>query len=368
MKKFALAILLVFSCGALVRAQQQQECFNPRRLLADPLSKNRAEWKDFEEFNPTVKPEGVVLLHRLKDGAGDKINLDFYSFTFQRPTDPNRTIETVFKQVREQFRRIVSGKPSSRGPTGLDFEPYAASKDPNDALFKRNKELWESDNPKGAMMSFTFKTVAPAHYLGLKKWTFVAEQGDVVVECATKVDFIFTTAYTKEHGQHPVSGNRGFGIMDKGDGIWTIYAKAADRESRSDVEIGGVNTYLGNFLLKKGLAPGIPGGEDAVFEQGHQFWLKFFPNLFEYLEEQGMKVNRESFTKNTCRHLYSPSPGPLPSPLLCPLSDPSLSPSLGPSARPSLVPSPGPSPGPSASPSVSPSPGSAASPSPTPLP
>lgn len=308
MREFVLAVLLLFGCGGLVCAQPQR-CFEP---LSNPNSKNPADWKkDFVDFNPTEKPEGVDHLHRIADGVGDKINLDFYSITFRK--HPTKTIETVFKDIRLHFRRFVAGDQREGDSVGADFVPYGRSSSPNDSLFTRNKMLWESDNPKGALMSFTFMTVTVGAIPKGAGVPFVFEKGDVVVQCATKTDFMFTTAYTVQHTEHPVSGNRGFGIMDNGDGTWTVYAKAADRETKSLLG----KPYIGNVILKLGLplAP-VEGGEDAVFREGHKFWLTFFPNLFDYLEDEGMKVDPKSFIQNTERYPYTlPTPNPTPGPL-----------------------------------------------------
>jgi hypothetical protein len=347
MNKFALAIFLLFSCNGFLRAQQAQKCFTP---LAKPESTNSADWKkDFIDFNPTVKPEGVVQVYKITDGVGDKINLDFYSVTFHKPSDSNMTIERVFREVRQHFPRFVADNPGREGgPSGSNFKPYGATSDPNDRLFKNNLKLWLSDNPTGALMSFTFKSYTVGALSG-RALMIVAEQGDVAVECASKTDFIFATVYTENHTEHPVSGYRGFGIKENpGTDTWTIYAMAADRETKSP----SGRQYIGNFLLKNHLAPGIEGGEDAIYREGHKFWLVFFPNLVDYLEDEGMKFVRESFITNSCRYAYSSTSGASPSPMFCSTSEPN--------------PRPGPRPGPPLPPG--PTPGSTPNPRPGPTP
>ena len=333
-RKLGLAVLLLFSCACLLRAQQAQNCFKP---LKDPLSTHMEDWReDFINFTPTVKPEGVDHLHLLKDGAGTTINLDFYSVTFRKPNDPNKTIETVFKDIRLHFRQFVAGDRREGDSIGADFVPYGASPDQNDRLYNINKKLWQSDNPKGALMSFTFMTVTVGAIPRGGGVPFVLEQGDVVCECASKRDFIFTTAYTGQHTEHPVSGNRGFGIKDNENGTWTVYAMASDRETKSSLT--GMS-YLGNIILKANLplAP-VEGGEEAVFREGHKFWLVFFPNMLDYLDSQGMKAVPNSFIQNSRRYPFvepNPRPGPTPNP-----------PSPNPPPNPSPNPRPGPTPAP----------------------
>jgi hypothetical protein len=68
-------------------------------------------------------------------------------------------------------------------------------------------------------------------------------------------------------GKHPVSGNRGFGIKDSGDDIWTFYPKAVDRETPF---------WKNTFARKAG---------KNVFCLGHGFWRLSYGGMKDYLTE-----------------------------------------------------------------------------------
>jgi len=294
------AVFLFLAWTVLSHAQ----CFAP---VSNPTSNIKDDWKDLVQFMPVVHEEGVVRVQTIPNGFGDKINLDFYSITFRK--DPTRSLSVVFRDIRRHFNSFThDAETFYEESADTYFLPYRASPSADDLSSKRNKMVWESEDPKGAVMSFVLKSYTPA--LALAATThgirIVQEQGDVVATCATQTDFIFTTVYTLKDTYHPVSGHRGFGIRDNGDGTWTFYSKGADRETK--MESGA--EYFGNIALRHGaMNPEIEGSPlkenpDAVFQVGHKFWLHFFSNLEGYLDQRGMTVNYNSFIKNSQRYAY----------------------------------------------------------------
>jgi hypothetical protein len=283
--------LLVVTCSGLAVAQQ---CFAP---LSNPLSNNKADWKDLVERVPDVSAAEVTRLQTIASGTGDKINLDFYSITVRK--HPTKSLSVVFREIRQHFGSFAyNGASGVEGASENFFRPYQYS---DSSLRMRNKALWESETPKGAVMSFILASYAPAlaRTSTLRGIRPVLEQGDVVVTCANATDFIFSTVRTVNGGYHPVSGHRGFGIRDNGDGTWTFYSKGADRET----------DYLPNNGLKRGARnPPIEGSmfnpnQDAVFQAGHLFWLEFFANVIDYLNPAGMTLT-SPFVKNSKRYTY----------------------------------------------------------------
>lgn len=310
MKPLILSIVLIVACSSLSVAQ----CFLP---LSNGASNIPSDWADMVTRKPIVNDAAVKSVLTIDSGRGDKINLDFYSVTFSK--NSSKTLATVFREIRQHFSSFAHpGATTSENAMETYFKPYQASAAQDDAVRRRNKDLWDSPDPKGAVMSFTLASYTPALALKntLRGFRIVQEQGDVVVTCATDTDFVFSTVNTINGGYHPVSGNRGFGIKDNGNGTWTFYSKGADRETRV-LPISGLDSYFGNTQLKRGARnPPIEGSvlqpnQDAVFQAGHLFWLEFFPNLMEYLDREGMKVEGNSFIRNSNRYSY-PLPPPPP--------------------------------------------------------
>jgi hypothetical protein len=286
-KMFILLALMLLS-RSFVQATAQ--CFQP---LKTPFSTDVTEWKDLAEMAPTVTADGVISVQTIKSGVGDKINLDFYSVTFQK--DKNHSLEEFFKRLRLRFPELTHGQESMYGYTASNWLfPYRGTSVGDDKLLKQNETRWQSDDPKGAVMSFALATTnyRPALTLvattGGKTISVVQKHGDVAVTCSSSTDFVFSTLETTNGGKHPVSGNRGFGLKDNKDGTWTFYTKGADRQS--DSKLNSVKT--------------IPSGADAIFLSGNDFWLQFFANLKEFLNDNGTPVVPGSFKTNSKRYDY----------------------------------------------------------------
>jgi hypothetical protein len=286
-----------WSCGLLMCAGMclgnpiAGACFSP---LADANSTDPTQWDDLRQFKAVVSDAEVVAVQSIGEAGGDKINLDFFALTFAK--HPSLTVQEYFVKLRKAygvFARGNLGDPFQSDPPVQFFLAYRPS----------DKALWETSQPKGALMSFVLYSHPPTFALratltGIQP---VLEQGDVVATCATDTDFIFSTVRTKRDGYHPVSGNRGFGLRDNGDGTWTFYCKGADRLTKMDSGM----IYLGNRLAQlQQLALGNEAGPDTVFRLGYEFWVHFFDAMADYVARDGMRV--QSFTKNSKRYDYTP--------------------------------------------------------------
>ncbi len=306
MSRLFTGAFLFLTCTVLAHAQ----CFAP---LTDPKSNKTSDWNQLVQFAPEVHEDGVVRVQAIKDGMGP-INLDFYAITFRKPAA--KTVGDVFLDIRKHFSSFAHREASAyEGESGQYFLPYRGSSSDDDPLHVRNKALWESKDPKGAVMSFVlaYHTPALAFAATLKGMKIVLEQGDVVATCTSPSDsptqFIFSTVFTAMDEYHPVNGNRGFGLRDNNDGTLTFYSMGADRETKVGTAYGhGAaidRPYFGNEQLKAGaMSPAIDAGPDAVFQAGDKFWRDFFFNLGEYLDHQGMTGNPSSFVRNTNRYHY----------------------------------------------------------------
>lgn len=256
-------------------AAANQLCFS---YLQNPASKDRANWDDLvnrnvDEASGVVPAKHVTRILKLRDGIGEKFNLDYFALTFSAP--PGKTVPEFFLEMRQAF-------PLFAGETGkYAFHPYGfKALDPKDPDRIENGKKWAQVDHDGALMTFLLfgLTISITPLSGPEEKKFGRRYGDVQSICSSPTDFIFATVET-ETALHPVSGIRGFGLKDNGDGTWTFYSKAADR--RSDV-------WSNKPIASTGF------GFD-VFYQGRLFWDKFYSNMKEHLESKGLKVANSVF-------------------------------------------------------------------------
>jgi hypothetical protein len=257
--------MVLVACVLLFRQALADDCFAP---LSNVKSRNVDDWQDLAQFDPTKRPlfkktEGVKQFLPLSDKPTPLINIDFYFVNFTPP--PNISMAALFKTLRGKFGEFASGTDGKFG-----FGPYKSSNDANDALGKKNATTWQSGSPEGALMSFNFDANA-ANAFVRKSLTMIKEvHGDLQVTCASPIQFIFSTVESERGKIHPVAGRRGFGLKDNSDGTWMFYSKATDTESASPW----------NFPTHLWKQP-------SVFCLGHQFWLRFYPNMKASLEAMG---------------------------------------------------------------------------------
>jgi hypothetical protein len=246
-------------------------CFTP---LSDRTSRDPANFQDLAKNTTATPAPGVTqFLFPIRDGTPE-VNIDFYYVRFNSPQ--NTTLEELFKDLRFHFNTFAEGNTKDFG-----FGPYPASKDPNDPVKQSNDALWKKDIPLKALMRFQLDTLWPATGFSANAAVryVMHKAGDLQVTCATKTDFVFSTVESETGWSHPVAGNRGFGLMDNGDGTWMFYSKAVDRKTFSGANLAA------RFIQKD------------VFCLGHKFWLLFYSDMKTYLEGKRMRV-REIWTGN----------------------------------------------------------------------
>ena len=245
-----LSYIFVISISLLVlsttTAFSAERCFEP---LSNPESKNPNQWKQLIQFK-AVKPDNPSIQkvqYYGRDGVGEPVNLDYFWITVNE--HPVLSMEKFFKKIRLSFPTLIfSSTDFGR------FTPYPRFR-VNNSMALKNQKIWEKDDPTGALMNFVMASLFMPAITG-NNLLFTLEEGAVLVSCSSKTDFIFSTVYTKEKGLHPVSGNRGFGIMDAGDGKWTFYTMGADRVSQHAM-----------------------AGAPLVFPAGKRIWVDLFYNI-----------------------------------------------------------------------------------------
>jgi hypothetical protein len=221
-----------------------KQCFTP---LKNEDSHNPADWKQLIEWRPDVKHEDILYRQDLKiHGKGDKINLDYYSITFDKL--PDHSEEEFFHLMRLRLPSVIFHV-SDAG----ELHPYPRA-EIDKAKAAENEKLWKQKDPTGALMNFILTSI-PYNLLVVQgKWYGLSVmQGDVIVTCSSPTDFIFSVANTKRTGLHPVSGNRGFGIRDNGKGKWTFYTMGADRLSPRWANLAPVDIYAKGDAVWRGM-------------------------------------------------------------------------------------------------------------------
>lgn len=249
--------------------------------LTDKKSRDTANFSDLATNTTATAGDEVKFLPLVTGEKGQFVNIDFYYITFKRPT--NQGMEDLFKTIRTDFNSIIVGQ-----STDFGFGPYKSSADDG----ATNKRIWESGNPLNAVMSFNLDTLWPGTWKSRLVDNragryLVGKAGDLQVTCATKTDFVFSTVESENGGPHPVSGNRGFGLADNGDGTWTFYSKAVDRVTTS-------------WNLKILFA-------SKTFCKGHGFWTNiFYPGMKRYFESKKPSL--------LVKEIWTENHGPVPFP------------------------------------------------------
>jgi hypothetical protein len=201
-------------------------------------------WGDLLNFRPDAANLNALRLgrgrsaveynvQRIELATGDWVNFDFYAVEIaQLPSSGPTTLSDLFVHIRRNLADLLDKEYSTfRGwsePDRQDWDGYAAA-------------------PLGSVMVFDIPGLGP-----------VKEQAGVVTSAATDWDWVFSpvTIGTCCPGEHPVSGNRQFGLTQSAEGRVRIYTRAVDRV----------------------LASAVPG-ENIVFAGADNLWRSFQRNL-----------------------------------------------------------------------------------------
>lgn len=210
-------------------------------FVRPPLVFERSNWQELELFvsSSTLNP-AIEQVQRLNEDGQGMLNIDQYSITIDAD---GQSAGELFRDIRSDLGEIIFGSSNA-----ANLFPFSAE----------DRTKWASDNPKGAVMVFRLETLG----FGL----IPLERGAVVVSCLSETDFVFSTVrvgssvWPDGPGWHPVSGNRGFGVRDNGNGSLTFFVKAADRVADA--------AFFENIV-----------GNDTIFSGGHAVWLGMLNNV-----------------------------------------------------------------------------------------
>jgi len=187
-------------------------------------------------------------IHPVEFGIGP-LNLDNYRIKIvQHPSVRGLdTTEGLFKYIRLNINQFVD-------TDKCEFEPYSDS----------DSRRWNTDLPIGTVMHIDFGRGGPLNL----------EDGSVVCSAHSDNYWIFSTVWTGDDFNHPVSGNRQFGYYSisgpglPGDGTY-IYTRAADRVTDNIVNGALINT---------------------IFDGGHKTWLDFQQRMARFVNSKGGKA------------------------------------------------------------------------------
>jgi hypothetical protein len=192
-------------------------------------------------------------VQRIEDAIGNKVNFDLYGITISRlPTfahnDPNFFLQFVRKNLNI-FLAASAGQ--MRGLSQGDDADWQG----RDAA------------PIGAVMIWKIPG------WNIPGTTWIHEEAAVVTSRSSPTTWTFTPVHIGVccPGDHPISGNREFGIQPIGNGSYRVYTRAVDRALRPT-----------DYFDAK-LAP----SEDIVFNGADKLWRSFQSNLAEYVNQRG---------------------------------------------------------------------------------
>lgn len=261
---------------------------NPTLLLdCAGQSDHSPFWDDLANFTPgqdvldeLQSRDPAAYLQLINQAGGPVVNFDYFGVKINT-LPPGMNQNELFESIRKEFAEtnIIGGN--------------ACNSTMSYAQVGTDKPLWHSSSPKNSLFYFDIP----------------ADNGVVICsDFNSSCCWTFTTVFTKINnaGEHPVSGNRQFGIFNNGAG-YTFYTRAADRQT--------TNYFLFNGLSQK-----------LTFNGADDLWECTFEQIKEYIESLGgtcdgeieqdawrpnyndikSKLSQGNFNNIDCYHIVKP--------------------------------------------------------------
>ena len=182
-------------------------------------------WKELASFRPPITIQQQVIargkswmVQPIEDGWGN-INFDYYPVYVTQlpaPSGSPMTARALLAYIRMNINSFVDN----------DYTTFDSYKPSDDAK-------WHSDELLGAVMYLEIflpgtplsdSAVVVASHVAANQWRFSTVQGGPPGLSAVRD--------RDNVAAHPVSGNREFGFIDNGSGMYTFYTKGAERANR----------------------------------------------------------------------------------------------------------------------------------------
>ena len=241
----------------LVKEKLEEDPFALLDVDCEELSE---KWAGLAKHKPNQEvKDRIVLLNQngydiemqyIEDADGAVVNMDYFPVQIKKlPKNPATgntfTGKEFFDYIRKNFADICFSDNS-------EFGPYNQTE----------AEKWNSSNYLGAIMRFDIILRDP--YFGIQ---IGQQDGSVICTNQQTQSWIFSTIYTSQDYNHPVSGNREFGLTLNPDGSYTFFTRGVDRIAEwTDVDVGGLMDY-------------------NAFDGGEELWSNLQSNLKNFINK-----------------------------------------------------------------------------------
>ena len=253
------------------------------------------DWQHLISFRPPASVQNTIVARQFNNGVlnsgriypienavGD-INLDYYAVEISAsalpfipvnlndPFGPRTGVRFTPQGLLEYFRTHINLFTSNEAIFTPYDEKWSLAKPAGDG------PTWRSTSPVGSVLSIDL-----ARLLRLQ----TVDTGGVVTAAHSSTlggsSWIFSSMYTPRDLDHPVSGNREFGIKPKDD-TWLLYTRGADRVT--------------NLLY-------YPASEIAVFPGGDNLWHNVFQNITSFVNANPNQGAATYTNRNTSRYFW----------------------------------------------------------------
>lgn len=206
---------------------------------------------------------------KIDEAKGPIVNLDFYALhIISLPVYEGTTTQWTPLEFLNYFRKHIDDFDNIGDNTHVDYGQYNDSG--NGGLNDLNKFIMENEYSLGALAHFHLPPLQwPLNTFGWNDGT-VIESG--FSQSATNLYWIYSTMQSPLDGEHPVSGNRKFGIFPLSDGSYELY-------------IMGVDRITGYFTtMVENVAGGTPAG---VLDGADTYWKSIINGAKNYINQNG---------------------------------------------------------------------------------
>jgi hypothetical protein len=174
--------------------------FKPAQSTWDEIMKRRKE----SILQGEITKWDLLGIEKAK---GSKVNLDYYSVKIEQlPAHNGKQMspEELFDHIRRNLNDFIDNDVA-------EFLPYS----------ENDNTKWQSQNPLDGVMTF---------HIGGESLNPLINIDDASVICSSYVSntWIFSTIQNPKDAQHPVSGNRQFGLKNT-NGEYVFFTRGADR-------------------------------------------------------------------------------------------------------------------------------------------
>ena len=201
-------------------------------------------WNDLISFTPPkdvinkAKARNLsVTLQPLNGAFGNKLNVDYYSVNINKLPSGFNNEDDFFQFARQNLNMFMQGSNS-------EFSEYSAS----------DLKAWNSDNFLGVTMRFDV-------YLG----PINAEDMSVVSTYVGKNNWVFSPVSTFFDQEHPLAGNRQFGLTTNSNGTYTFFTRGIDK-----------TWGVGDTML-----------DNVIFNGAVDLWQSVMFNMNQYINQNG---------------------------------------------------------------------------------